>query len=175
MACKEYRVDEESGVERGSAQRSSLRGWERAIVNQTNIGTVSKATLGKLLRDGVECIWAFPSAWISSWTELNWNPPVSLDFSFTVWWYAYFQSKDEEEPEKNLLGVVGTDVRINDIVKLIPNYKVGRHFYFYFLFFYTLYYPFREIRATLPGKSYSSREGSATQSYKCMLGLFMFP
>ena len=35
---------------------------ERAIVHQTNIGTVSKATLGKLLRDGVECIWAFPSA-----------------------------------------------------------------------------------------------------------------
>ena len=36
----------------------------RAIVNQTNIGTVSKATLGKLLRDGVEAhkLWAFPSA-----------------------------------------------------------------------------------------------------------------
>ena len=43
---------EERGVERGSARRSSLRGRERAIVNQTNIGTVSNATLGKLLRDG---------------------------------------------------------------------------------------------------------------------------
>ena len=32
------------------------------IVYQTDIGTVSKATLGKLLRDGVERIWAFPSA-----------------------------------------------------------------------------------------------------------------
>ena len=32
---------EERGVERGSARRSSLKGWERAIVNQTNIGTVS--------------------------------------------------------------------------------------------------------------------------------------
>ena len=52
----------ERGVERGSAQRSSLRGRERAIVNQTNIGTVSKATLGEVLRDGVECTWAFPSA-----------------------------------------------------------------------------------------------------------------
>ena len=30
----------------------------------TNIVTVSKATLGKLLRDGVERIWAFPSAQI---------------------------------------------------------------------------------------------------------------
>ena len=30
--------------------------WERTIINQTNIGTVSKATLGNLLRDRVECI-----------------------------------------------------------------------------------------------------------------------
>ena len=47
---------EERDVERGSARRSSLKGRERAIVSQTNIGTVSKATLGKLLRDGVERI-----------------------------------------------------------------------------------------------------------------------
>ena len=53
---------EERGVETGGARRASLKGRERAIVNQTNIGTVSKATLGKLLRDGVERIWAFPSA-----------------------------------------------------------------------------------------------------------------
>ena len=32
---------------------------ERAIVKHTNIGTVSKTTLGKLLRDGVERIWVF--------------------------------------------------------------------------------------------------------------------
>ena len=53
---------EERGVERGSARRSSFKGREMAIVNQTNIRTVSKATLGFLLRDGVESIWAFPSA-----------------------------------------------------------------------------------------------------------------
>ena len=53
---------QERGVERGSARRSSLKGREGAIVNQTNIETVSKATLGKLLRDGVERIWAFPSS-----------------------------------------------------------------------------------------------------------------
>ena len=52
---------EERGVERGSARRPSVKGRERAIVSQTNIVTVSKATLGKLLRDGVERIWAFPS------------------------------------------------------------------------------------------------------------------
>ena len=44
------------GGGRGSARRSSLKGRERAIVNQTNTGTVSKATLGKLLTDGVERI-----------------------------------------------------------------------------------------------------------------------
>ena len=45
----------------GSARRVSLKGRERAVIDQTNIGTVSKATLGTLLRDGVERIWAFPS------------------------------------------------------------------------------------------------------------------
>ena len=44
---------EERGVERGSARRSSLKGRERAIVSQTNIGTVSEARLGKLLTDGM--------------------------------------------------------------------------------------------------------------------------
>ena len=37
-----------------STRRSSLKGRERVIVDQTNIGTVSKATLGTLLRDVVE-------------------------------------------------------------------------------------------------------------------------
>ena len=53
---------EERGAERGSARQSSSKGRQRAIVNQTNIGTISKATLKKLLRGGVELIWAFPSA-----------------------------------------------------------------------------------------------------------------
>ena len=46
---------------------------ERAIVSQARIGTVSKATLGKFLRDGVERMWAFPSTWHHlelSWTKL---------------------------------------------------------------------------------------------------------
>ena len=38
---------EEIGVEIRGARRSSLKGRERAMVNQTNIGTVSKATLRK--------------------------------------------------------------------------------------------------------------------------------
>ena len=64
---------EERGIERESTRQSFLKGWERAIVNQTNNESISKATLGKLLRGRVERIWAFPSAHIPSlnWTELN--------------------------------------------------------------------------------------------------------
>ena len=46
-----YRL-EERVVERRNARRSSFKGRERANVSQTNIRTVSKVTLGKLLRDG---------------------------------------------------------------------------------------------------------------------------
>ena len=53
---------EERSMERGSSRQSSLKGRERVIINQTNTGTISKAMLGKLLRDGLECIWAFVSA-----------------------------------------------------------------------------------------------------------------
>ena len=55
---------EERCIERGSARQFSLKGPERArpSSNQMNIGTVSKAMLRKLLRDGVKQIWAFLSA-----------------------------------------------------------------------------------------------------------------
>ena len=56
--------------ERGVERRSSLKGRERVIVSQTNSGTISKATFGKLMRDGVECIWAFPNTQTHS-SELN--------------------------------------------------------------------------------------------------------
>ena len=42
----------ERGVEKGSGRRSTLQGMERSVFNQTNIGTVSRATLGRLLRAG---------------------------------------------------------------------------------------------------------------------------
>ena len=41
-------------MRRGSARLSSLKGGEGAIVNQTTIGVISKATLGKLLKDGYD-------------------------------------------------------------------------------------------------------------------------
>ena len=45
-----------------NGQWSALKGRERAVINQTNVGIVSKATLGNLLKNGAERIWAFPSA-----------------------------------------------------------------------------------------------------------------
>ena len=56
----------ERGVKRGSGRKSELKGRERGTLNQTNIGTVSRATVRRLLRDGTERIWAFPRAMTSS-------------------------------------------------------------------------------------------------------------
>ena len=59
-----YTIDrlEERGVERGSARQSSFKRHERAIFNQTNIGTIPKAASDRLLWEGIEHIWAFTSA-----------------------------------------------------------------------------------------------------------------
>ena len=54
----------------------------RAIVSQTNIGTVSKATLVMLL--GVERMWAFSSASILSWSKL-W---AMIKTQNTLWAYG---------------------------------------------------------------------------------------
>ena len=54
----------ERGVGKGRGRHSTLQSRERSVFNQTNIGTVSRATLGRLLRDGAERVWAFPSATI---------------------------------------------------------------------------------------------------------------
>ena len=43
---------EDRGGKRESARRSFLQGRERDFVSQTNIGTVSKTTLGKPQRNG---------------------------------------------------------------------------------------------------------------------------
>ena len=60
---------ERRGKLRGIARESSLKGRERAVVSQTNTGTVSKANAretserrGGAHVDGVERMWAFPSA-----------------------------------------------------------------------------------------------------------------
>ena len=56
----------ERGVEKGSGRHSTLQGRQRSVFNQANIGTVSRATLRRLLRDGAERVWAFPSATMPS-------------------------------------------------------------------------------------------------------------
>ena len=56
----------ERGVEKGSGRHFTLQGRERSVFNQTNTGTVSRATLGRLLGDGAERAWAFPSAMMPS-------------------------------------------------------------------------------------------------------------
>ena len=52
----------ERGVEKGSGRQSTRRGLQPAVFNQTNIGPVSKATLGTLPREGAERERTFPSA-----------------------------------------------------------------------------------------------------------------
>ena len=52
----------ERGVEKGSDRSSTLPGRERFVFNQTNTGSISRATLGRLLTDGAERVCAFPSA-----------------------------------------------------------------------------------------------------------------
>ena len=59
----------ERAVEKGSGRHSTLQGRERSVFNQTNIGTVSRVTLGRLLRDGAERVWAFPSTTMPSAAE----------------------------------------------------------------------------------------------------------
>ena len=56
----------ERGVEKRGGRHSTLKGRERSVFNQANIGSVSMATLGRLLRHGAESVWAFPSATMPS-------------------------------------------------------------------------------------------------------------
>ena len=67
----------ERGVEKGSGRHSTLQGPERSVFNQTNIGTVSRATLGRLLRDGAERVWAFRALRCHLKLKLKPFPPIS--------------------------------------------------------------------------------------------------
>ena len=103
---------EERGVERGSARRSSLKGRERAIVNQTNTGTVSKATMGIFLRKGVERIiyglfWAYN--YILSWTALNWPKVLAAAKVHLRTWKK--KEEDYNEGRKNYYYAVTATTR----------------------------------------------------------------
>ena len=60
------RLTERRVEEKGSGRHATLQGRERSVFNQTNIGNVSRATLRRMLRDGAERVWAFPSATMPS-------------------------------------------------------------------------------------------------------------
>merc|ERR1712121_308086 len=57
---------QERGVQKGSGRWLTLGGWDRAITNQTSVLSISRTTLRKLLKNGAERIWAFPSALMPS-------------------------------------------------------------------------------------------------------------
>ena len=57
----------ERGVEKGSSRHFTIQGQKRSVFNQTNIGMVLRATLGRLLRDRVDHVRAFPSTTMPSW------------------------------------------------------------------------------------------------------------
>ena len=52
----------ERGWRKEAADIPPSKGRERAVFRQTNTATASKETLGTLLRDRIEYVWAFPSA-----------------------------------------------------------------------------------------------------------------
>ena len=75
------------GQRRGKRKRSRacLKGREKAIINQTNIGTASKATLGKLQRRG----WAHMDFsehidTILNWTELKTSNSEHSSFALLI-------------------------------------------------------------------------------------------
>ena len=68
---------EERGVESGRTRWSSLKGRERAIVNQTNLGTVSKTTLRKLLRERGCAYGLFQAHFELNWTVAGDSPCAS--------------------------------------------------------------------------------------------------
>ena len=65
---KRHSIDrlKERGVEKESGGHSTLRRRERSVFNQTNISTVSRATVERLLRGGAERVWPFPRATMPS-------------------------------------------------------------------------------------------------------------
>ena len=95
--CSTKHIDRlvEKGVERGSARRSSLKGRERAVVSQTNTKTISQ-------RDGVERIRAFPSAYIPSWTVVQFKTSSLRGQTNRFFFFFFFCHAPVQRPLFNL-------------------------------------------------------------------------
>ena len=61
-----------------------LKGCERAIVSGASIGPDPKPVLGKLLRDGLEQLWVYPSVWVPPLTSQNCAHSYALPFEFCL-------------------------------------------------------------------------------------------
>ena len=79
---------EERGMERGFARRYSLIGRERAIVNQTNIGTVLKSKFGKTG-------WSAYRLYRLNWFQRFGLTPESSLQSFHFWFLPIFFNRDK--------------------------------------------------------------------------------
>ena len=86
--------EKKGGVDRGNARRSSLKRWERATINQTNIGTVSKAT-GQISerRSGAHMGFSKRIDTVWNWAELS--PPVYIT-------YSRFHSHNKHQDKPNV-------------------------------------------------------------------------
>ena len=74
------------GAQKGSNRYSTLPGWEWSVFNQANTGTVSKATLVRLLSDWAKRVWAFPSTTMPSWAETETETLFHQSIAFICWW-----------------------------------------------------------------------------------------
>ena len=74
------------GKRSGERKRPTFHppGREQSVFNQANIGTVPRATLGRLLRDRAERMWALPSTTMPSWAETVLK--LKLSFKQSMLW-----------------------------------------------------------------------------------------
>ena len=82
--------------------------WSNGHYQSNKLGTAPKATLGTLLRNGVERTWAFQSAQTPSWAELNWTERKLVTvrtlstFSSIYWLNNPLQTMQSPAPSKYL-------------------------------------------------------------------------
>ncbi|XP_059146243.1 voltage-dependent calcium channel subunit alpha-2/delta-3-like [Physella acuta] len=78
-----------------------------------------------------------------------------MSFSMPVYDVRDKVGELEEVPDRNLIGVVGTDIRINDIIKMLPTFKLGVHGYAFGItnHGYVLFHPdYRPFHSPTPPK-----------------------
>ena len=93
-----------------------------------NIGTVSRTTLRKRLRDGLERAWAFPNVYIPSCTELN----------SEHWNHVYVHGVACHSKYEFSLRLTRMII-VNSIIHLLLyyyHYHYYHHYYYYYYYYY---------------------------------------